>query len=40
MKYSRASDDAAKMALWQEFVDHLGNTAWYNSATGETVYSK
>jgi hypothetical protein len=28
------------MNQWQQFVDHLGNTAWYNNVTQETVYSR
>ena len=40
LKYERCGKDAAAVAQWHEFTDHLGNTAWYNYGTQETVYSK
>ena len=40
LKYSRAVADSQKMAEWQQFVDHLGNTAWYNHVSQQTVYSR
>jgi hypothetical protein len=40
LKYEHIAKDSAALANWSEFVDHLGNTAWYNYATQETVYSK
>ena len=40
LKYERCAKDSTALAQWSEYVDHLGNTAWYNYTTQETVYSK
>jgi hypothetical protein len=40
LKYERCAKDLAAMGQWSEFVDHLGNQAWYNYTSQETVYSR